>query len=153
MDAMVVYDRLPTRQAKTTSQYWHLPAGSTVATGPGRADSRSADGRVRTRIVQVPLPGQRLPTRDTTVVEGRTEPTLLGWHAPQANLWRKAPVVVAGRREAATRQLTVLTASRPTAKVATRLSRLGSGRYLLAVTVSDQQLVVEVGATGGLRRR
>jgi hypothetical protein len=147
---VVVYDRMPTSRPKLTRQYWHLPVGSRVTVSGGRADARSGDAKVRTRIVQVPLPGQSLPT--TTVVTGRGGSAPLGWYARGILQWQKAPVVVAERREAKTRQLTVVTASPPSAALATRLAPLGSGRYQLTVTLGGQRLVVHIGADGWMTR-
>jgi hypothetical protein len=152
LDVVVVYDRLPTQTVKRTEQYWHLPAGSQVRVGPGLAEAHSADGQVRTRIVQVPLPGQSLPAGDTTVVAGRFRPgPPLGWLATNVRQWQPAPVVVAAREEARTRQLTVLAATAPEAELSTRLRRLGANRYELTVAVNDQQLVVSIDPDGWLR--
>ncbi|GGI05965.1 S-layer homology domain-containing protein [Egicoccus halophilus] len=151
-EVVVVFDRASTRTDRTFVQRWHL-APDMTATPVGRsyADARTADGRTRLVVQQVPLPGQQLPPGSTQVVRGRTEP-LQGWRSFRVRERTPAPTVELRRVGTSTQQLTVLAAGDPSADVSTDLRRLDDGWLLLRVRVGAESLDVRISPGGYLGR-
>jgi hypothetical protein len=151
-NVIVVYDQMSSATVRGYRQLWHLPADMSVSIlSRGTAAALPTQGDVRLQLTQVPLPGQTLPAGGTTVVRGRTTPSLLGWLAPVVMRWLAAPVVSMNRAGAGTRIVTVLAAGPRNGPVAVSRARLGSdGWWHVGVNVAGATAVVRISSGGAL---
>lgn len=147
---VVVYDRASRRTAGAFQQLWHLPPGSTV-TVPARNVARalSADGAVRTTIVQLALSGQVIPAGSTGVVKGRTSP-YQGWVSYTNGGRTAAPTVVMGRTGTSTAMLTVVVPTAASVVPSVGITRGSDGVYRVTVRVGATTRVLRVSPGGAM---
>jgi hypothetical protein len=147
---VVVFDRASRPSAGAFQQLWHLPPGTSV-TVPARNVARtlSADGKVRTTIVQLPLSGQVIPAGSTTVVKGRTSP-YQGWVSYANGGRTAAPTVVMSRSGTSTAMLTVVVPTVASVVPSVGIVRGSDGVYRVTVRAGSATRVVRVSPGGSI---
>jgi hypothetical protein len=147
---VVVFDRASRPTAGSFQQLWHLPPGTTV-TVPQRNVARglSADGKVRTTIVQLPLAGQTFPAGSTGVVTGRTSP-YQGWVSYANGSRTAAPTVIASRSGTSASMLTVVVPTVASVTPGIGITRGSDGVYRISVRVGAVTRVIKVTTAGVL---
>ena len=130
-------------------QLWHLPAGTSMQySGRSAAIGTSADGRMQTVVLQVPLPGDVLPKGATTAITGRSSP-LQGWVSTKNNEFVKAPTVVTARGGTSARMVTLVVGVPTGTAVSASAAASGSG-YAVTVDVGGRRTQVGISAGGGM---
>lgn len=148
---LLVQDRVSRPTVGGIQQLWHLPAGTTTQiVGRTRAVGRSADGRMQTVVLQVPLPGQTLPPGATTTVSGRTAP-MQGWVSRKQYEMVPAPTVVASRSAKAVRMVTLVVAV-PTGTAVNAVATTGGTGYVVTVDVGGRRTRVAISSGGSMSR-
>lgn len=146
---LLVQDRVGRASSGAIQQLWHLPTGTrTQIAGRTRATGTSADGKMQTVVLRVPLPGEVLPRGALTQVTGRSKP-LQGWVSRTQNEMKAAPTVVATQVGRTARMVTLVVGVPTGTAVNASAARSGKG-YVVTVDIGGKRSRVGISAGGGM---
>jgi len=145
-DFVVVFDRAS--GAAEYQQLWHLDPGLTVRSVGAAGAIATAPG-TELALLQVPLPGQVIPSGSTAVVTGQVSP-YQGWVSRGQNQRQPAPVVTMTRYGPSASILTAIVPAAPGTPVGASATPAGPGRYELRLAIGTVTRTLVVTATGGI---
>jgi hypothetical protein len=149
-NVLLTFDRATRATSGSFQQLWHLPPGTRVkVAGRGVAVGTSADGKLTTTIVQLPLRRQVLPPGSTTVVTGRLQP-YQGWVSYVDRGRSAAPTVVMSRGGTRVAMVTAVIAAPAGVPVSASINTNPDGWYRVVVRTGDQTRILKVSPGGAL---
>ncbi len=139
-DIAIVLDRTSAaRSSQSYRQLWHLDPSMKVERGKrGVAVATPNNGTdARLWMIPVDLDGDRIRTKSTKVIKGRTLPRQ-GWVSEGMLDRQKAPVVQMSSRGRSAEMLTVMVPASKQSRVKTSIQSAGRGVKVLTVTIDGK---------------
>jgi len=145
-DLVLVFDRAS--DASSYEQLWHLDPALSVTSLTASEAIATAPG-TQLELLQIPLPGQVIPSGSTAVVRGQVNP-YQGWVSHQLLQRIPADVVTMTRTGPSAAMLTLIAPTAPGTTVTTAITGPSGGPYRLQVQVGSSASVFTVTAGGDI---
>lgn len=138
-DLVVTVDRATTRDRRTFTQYWHLPANRQVTVGSDRRSVTAIVSDTRATVLQLPYRDEPMPAGTATSIAGSTDP-IRGWYWRNIFQRRPAPTVTFTAAGTSAAMFTAVAAGPSKAQVDAQIRKDGQNwiyRFDIGGTVAE----------------